>query len=775
MASLRLTCVSGLQRLAVHAEGVVQGVGFRPFVYGLATELGLTGWVKNSSAGVSVEVEGDRPALEQFIARLQADKPNHSRLTQVDVDWLSPCGYSHFEIRDSQNQGSKTALILPDLATCPDCLREMRDPSDRRYRYPFTNCTHCGPRFSILRSLPYDRPNTTMAGFQMCRACQAEYHNPRDRRFHAQPTACPACGPQLALWDRAGNMLATGDDALLAAADALCRGDILALKGLGGFHLMVDARNGGAVHRLRRRKHRPDKPLALMYPSLTAVKQDCWVSELEASLLTSPAAPIVLLERRPEADLPPAIAPGNPNLGVMLPYTPLHHLLLEELEFPVVATSGNQSSEPICIDETDALRRLGAIADVFLVHDRPIARPVDDSIVRVMAGEPGVLRRARGYAPLSLSLPPTLAAEDAVVLGVGGHLKNTVAVAHHRTLILSQHLGDLENLPTVARFREAIAQLTALYDVQPQAIGCDAHPDYHATQFAHTLGATVIPVQHHYAHVLACLLENQVEPPVLGIAWDGTGYGLDGTLWGGEFLQVPAAAAAPAAGFVRFGSLAPFRLPGGELAVREPRRSALGLLVSCLGEAAWSLDQLAPLRAFESGERSVLRTMVERELNSPLTSSAGRWFDAVASLLDLCQVSTFEGQGAMALEAAIAGYATDAHYAYTLEADPQGRWLLNLRPAISEILADQQRGVPVSAIAAQFHNTLVAGMVALARKAGVEAIALTGGCFQNRYLLEHAIKGLQAAGFKVYWHRRIPPNDGGLAIGQVAAVLRSPR
>lgn len=775
MASLRLTCVSGLQRLCLRAEGVVQGVGFRPFVYALATELGLTGWVKNSSAGVSVEVEGDRAALEQFVARLQTDKPDHSRLTQVEVDWLSPCGYSHFEIRDSQNQGSKTALILPDLATCPDCLREMRNPSNRRYRYPFINCTHCGPRFSILRSLPYDRPNTTMAPFTMCRACHAEYHNPRDRRFHAQPTACPVCGPQLALWDRAGNTLATSDDALLAAADALCRGDILALKGLGGFHLMVDARNGGAVHRLRRRKHRRDKPLAVMYPSLAAVKQDCWVSELEASLLTSSAAPIVLLERRPEADLPAAIAPHNPNLGVMLPYTPLHHLLMDELDFPVVATSGNQTSEPICIDETEALSRLGAIADVFLVHDRPIARPVDDSIVRVMAGEAVVLRRARGYAPLSLPLPPNLATDNAVVLGVGGHLKNTVAVAHHRTLILSQHLGDLENLPTVARFREAIAQLTGLYDVQPQAIGCDLHPDYHATQFAHTLGATVIPVQHHYAHVLACLLENQVEPPVLGIAWDGTGYGLNGTLWGGEFLQVLPTCETPDLGFARFGYLAPFRLPGGDLAVREPRRSALGLLVSCLGDAAWSLDHLASLQAFEPAERVVLRTMIEREVNAPLTSSAGRWFDAVASLLNLCQVSTFEGQGAMALEAAIAGYATDSHYSYTLETDPQGQWMLNCRAAISEILAEQQRGVPVGAIAAQFHNTLVAGMVALARKAGLGAIALTGGCFQNRYLLERAIDQLQAAGFAVYWHRRIPPNDGGLAVGQVAAVLRSLR
>lgn len=742
-------------RLRVTIRGAVQGVGFRPFVYRLATELGLAGWVSNSPRGVGVEIEGTRTRAETFLTRLQEEKPRHSSIQELETEWLEAKAQCGFEIRDSATGGETTALVLPDIATCADCRREIFDPADRRHRYPFTNCTHCGPRFSIIEALPYDRANTTMRAFTMCAACQAEYDDPRNRRLHAQPNACPACGPRLEFRAADGACLETHDAALRAAADAIRRGLIVAVKGLGGFHLMVAAHDDRAVRRLRERKHREEKPFALMAPSLETVCEDCEVSPLEGRLLGSPEAPIVLLLRRRASQIPAAIAPGNPWLGVMLPSTPLHHLLMTELGFPVVATSGNRSDEPICTDEHEAVQRLAGIADVFLVHNRPIVRPMDDSIVRVMCGRELVLRRARGFAPL----PITLKAEGPMTLAVGAHLKNTVALAVGRHVFLSQHIGDLETAPALAAFHRAAADLPMLYGARPKVIAADAHSDYLSTQFARRAGTRVVPVQHHHAHVLSGMADNELAPPVLGVCWDGMGDGMDGTIWGGEFLRVSAH------GFERVAHLRAFRLPGGGTVMREPRRAALGLLYEFLGDEAFTF--LPMLGAFSETEARLLRQMLTRGVNSPLTTSMGRLFDAVASLLGLRQVSSFEGQSAMQVEFAADGVLTDA--AYPL---PLADGVLDWAPLLHDLMRDLMGKVPATIIAAKFHHALVEGVVAVARAAGEERVALTGGCFQNKLLTERAVRRLREEGFQPCWHRRVPPNDGGIALGQVLAAAQ---
>ncbi|MEJ5198278.1 MAG: Sua5/YciO/YrdC/YwlC family protein, partial [Anaerolineae bacterium] len=613
-------------RLRVEIQGAVQGVGFRPYVYRLATGLKLAGWVINNTHGVFIEVEGPEPAVRQFADRLPAEAPPRALIQTLTMTWLPPAGYSHFEIRHSDDSGAKTVLVLPDIATCPDCRAELFDPANRRYRYPFTNCTNCGPRFTIIEALPYDRPNTTMRRFTLCPTCRAEYEDPLDRRFHAQPNACPACGPQLTFYEgrkaegetRQFEATAWADDALRRTAAALRAGEIVAVKGLGGFHLMVDARNDAAIRRLRQSKPRRAKPFALMARDLAQVRQFCEVTPAAEALLTSVEAPIVLLRKaagswkletgswgleagswrleaggwkleagrerpaeevffgdpRPSSFVSPAVAPDNPYLGVMLPYTPLHHLLLHELDFPVVATSGNLADEPICTDETDAMRRLGHIADAFLVHDRPIARHADDSVAWIVAGAPRLLRRARGYAPL-----PVLLKEPApTILAVGAHLKNTVALSVGRQVFISQHIGDLETPEAMAAFERVIADFLRLYEAAPVAIAHDLHPDYLSTKWAQEQAnketgkqgnGRLIAVQHHHAHLAACLAENQVEGPALGVTWDGTGYGSDGTIWGGEFLL------GDAAGYARVAHLRPFRLPGGEAAVRAGGDAAL--------------------------------------------------------------------------------------------------------------------------------------------------------------------------------------------------------
>jgi hydrogenase maturation protein HypF len=762
-------------RLRLEVSGAVQGVGFRPFVYRLATELGLVGWVNNSPQGAVVEVEGEAGRITELLRRLPAEKPRPCVLHRLTPTVLPPAGYTCFEVRDSSGSGQKTAVILPDLATCADCLRELFDPANRRFRYPFTNCTNCGPRFSIVEELPYDRPRTTMKHFPMCPACRAEYDNPADRRFHAQPNACPDCGPHLQWWDAAGNVQATHDEALLAAADALRRGAIVAAKGLGGFHLLVDARNQEAVQRLRQRKRREAKPFGLMFPSLEAVRLHCLVSSVEEQLLTSPEAPLVLLRRRRGTTVADAVAPGNPYLGIMLPYTPLHHLLLAELGFPIVATSGNLSEEPICIDENEARTRLAGIADAFLVHNRPIARQADDSVVRVVLGREMVLRRARGYAPFPIAVPRPLPP----ILAVGAQQKNTLAVSVGPAsragpecrsasgtypgcqVVISQHVGDLDTPLALEAFRRVAADLPRLYEVTPGTVVCDRHPDYHSTRHAETMGLPVVSVQHHHAHVRAGMAEHGLSGPVLGVAWDGTGLGMDGTIWGGEFLRVTER------GFERVAHLRTFRLPGGERAVREPRRTALGLLYEILGEDLFDRDDLPPLRSFSAAERGVLRGMLRNGVHSPWTSSAGRLFDGVSALLDIRQRVNFEGQAAMELEFALEG--SEAGHTYPFDIDDAGA--IDWRPMIQAILDDRADSTASAVIARRFHDTLAEIIVAVAMQSRENSVVLTGGCFQNAYLLERAATRLRDSGFQVYWPERIPPNDGGIALGQVLAAL----
>ncbi len=746
-------------------RGAVQGVGFRPFVYRLAKELDLRGWVVNSVQGVCMEIEGAPDRLSDFARRLSAEKPARAIIQSFETVHLEALGYDTFQIQENTDQGSKSTLILPDIATCEDCLREIFDPRDRRFRYPFTNCTNCGPRFSIIEALPYDRANTAMKKFTMCLDCAGEYRDPGNRRFHAEPTACPRCGPQLQFWDSLGKNLAQADAALQYAAEAIRAGKIVALKGLGGFQLLVDAGNAAAIQRLRDRKHRAEKPFAVMFPTLAWARGECQISEPEERLLTSPEAPIVLLQKtqctkgspllggegRVRA-IPDAVAPGNPNLGAMLPYTPLHHLLLRELDFPVVATSGNLSDEPICIDEHEALARLGDIGDGLLVHDRPIVRHVDDSIVRVIHGREMLLRRARGYAPL----PITLRHPQPMVLALGAHLKNAVALSVERNVFVSQHIGDLATKQAHDAFTRSVADLPRLYETRPEVIAHDLNPDYLSTKHASQLPGRKAPVQHHWAHIASCMAENEVEPPLLGVAWDGTGYGVDGTIWGGEFFLVEENSCR------RFAHLRTFGLPGGDTAVKEPRRSALGLLYDIFGDELWEQSDL--LTSFSSAELRPLSRMLMRRINSPATSSAGRLFDGVAALAGIRDRSTFEGQAAMELEFAIE---PDTEESYSFSLGDGSPIVIDWEPALRALIEDRRRNMSAGRIAARFHNMLADVVVALAQRAAKAQVVLSGGCFQNRYLTERIIEQLRANGFQPFWQQRIPPNDGGIALGQV--------
>ncbi len=750
-----------MKRLRIHIQGAVQGVGFRPFVYRLANEYHLTGWVINNSQGVLIEAEGEAETLQKFLLRLEKEKPPRAAIYSLEHSLLDPVGYNQFEIRHSDSAGEKSVLVLPDIATCDECLNEIFDPANRRYRYPFTNCTNCGPRYTIIESLPYDRPNTTMKHFTMCPECQREYEDPTDRRFHAQPNACPVCGPQLEIWDAHGKCIAEKDEALQLAAQKILQGEIVAVKGLGGFHLMCDATDVAAVHRLRQRKRREEKPFAVMFPNLDILREYCLISPLEERLLRSPECPIVLLKRQSATDIAENVAPGNPYLGAFLPYTPLHHLLLAEIGRPVVATSGNLSDEPICIDEQEALVRLNGIADWFLVHNRPILRHVDDSIVRIIAGREVVLRRARGYAPLPImipqELPPTLA--------VGAHLKNTIAISHGRQVFISQHIGDLETEAAYNAFRHVIQSLQTLYEVHPQQIICDAHPDYLSTKYARESTLPVKTVQHHVAHVFSCMAENELTPPVLGISWDGTGYGPDGTVWGGEFILVNAD------GWGRVGHLRTFSLPGGEKAVKEPRRSALGLLYELAGDRVFQTYPLPCWSNVSDTEKKLLLQMLAKNINSPRTSSMGRLFDAVAAICGLRSINRFEGQAAMELEFCIPTGESDAVYPFEIKpvkkAGNPDLFVIDWQKMIQHLLADAEARLPVGEISRKFHNTLTEMMIAAAKRTAIEKVVLSGGCFQNKYLGERAIWRLSEEGFQPYFHQRVPPNDGGIALGQV--------
>ncbi len=793
------------RRVAVTVSGVVQGVGFRPFVHRLARKLKLSGWVQNTPQGVAIELEGAAAALEEFLKRLKSEAPPHASLDPLEARWLAPVGISGFEIRASAAGSRPTATVPPDIAICDECLAELLNPADRRFRYPFTNCTHCGPRFTIIESLPYDRPRTTMARFQQCPACLAEYQDPADRRYHAQPNACPVCGPQLALWNPDASVRATHDAALRAAAQAIRDGLVVAVKGLGGFHLLADADRPEAVARLRRGKLRDEKPFAIMVPDLASARALCVISPVEERVLISPEAPIVLLRRNPASPALDGVAPGNPCLGLMLPYTGLHHLLLREVGRPVVATSGNLRDEPICIDEHEAADRLGRIADQLLVHNRPIVRAVDDSVVKVIAGQPVVLRRARGHAPLPIAFPARRDPAVSIVLAVGGHLKNTVALSVAGQIHLSQHVGDLESASALEAHTHAQDDLQAFHQARPDVVVTDQHPGYASTQAAARLGSPIVAVQHHLAHLLSCLVDNALDPPALGIIWDGTGDGGDGTIWGGEFLVAHEFGVE----FQRAGSFRTFSLPGGEAAIREPRRAALGLLFELYGDEVWSLAHLPTLRAFTPQELGTLRRMLERGLNSPRTSSVGRLFDALASLLDVRQISRFEGQAAMELEfAAAAAASAEPRFAPTcasVAAAPPFS-ISDVRPAPENeagrpgprretlLLAPRQlidwgpwvrylvdmRSVDTPAASNRrwslaFHQALAACVTPLAKQVALPIVALSGGCFQNGLLTDLVSHQLTHAGFQAIRHRRVPPNDGGLALGQVAAVTHGAR
>ena len=734
------------ERHRIALQGAVQGVGFRPTVYRLAEKLRLSGWVRNTNAGMEIEIEGEPERLSEFLLQLRAATPSAAVVATEETLRLAPSGSSGFEILPSVEEDSagrpKLAAILPDIATCSQCLAEVLDPENRRFGYAFTNCTQCGPRYTIVMDIPYDRRNTTMRKFLQCPSCCREYGSVHDRRFHAQPNACAICGPRLWL-----SPAGSGSSNLFTEiADALAQGKIVAMKGIGGFQLLVDARNSTAVVRLRERKQRDHKPFAVLMPSMECIRLYSEVNAEEEILLRSAAAPIVLLQPKRSTDLAPEVAQNSSCIGVMLPCSPMHHLLMAHHPFPLVATSGNLAGEPIAIDNDEALARLQDVADIFVLHDRPIARACDDSVVR-MVDRPHILRRARGYAPLPVVVPHELRP----VLAVGGHLKSTVAIGFGRQVWLSQHIGDLDSPEAREAFERTIDDLCKLYRFRPEVIVSDAHPDYASTHWAKRqasmAGVPLLQVQHHHAHVASCAAENGLSVPYLGVAWDGAGAGLDGTIWGGEFF------ASDGKRFERVASLRPFALPGGEAAMHDCSRPAAGLLWKALGSTMARQSILPQFGA-----------MLEHEINAPESSSVGRLFDAVAFLTGAAERNLFEGHAAMCLETAIGQMQTDEAYGIC-DANGVGDW----SSLVQGIQSDRVNGVALGLISAKFHNALADWIVAVARITKIRNVVLSGGVFQNAYLTQRSRRLLEADGFGVFTHRLVPANDGGLALGQ--AVL----
>jgi hydrogenase maturation protein HypF len=777
-----------LERRQIGVRGVVQGVGFRPFVYRLAHDHELNGWVLNHSGGVEIEVEGAPAALDAFVRALTEQAPPLARIVAVEAAGAPPVGYEQFEIRHSVAEEGRYQLISPDIATCADCLSELLDPADRRYRYPFTNCTNCGPRFTIIRDIPYDRPLTTMAPFAMCPDCQREYDDPLDRRFHAQPNACPVCGPHIWL-EKSGDQHASGDEAMRLAGEMLLAGRILAIKGLGGFHLACDATASAAVQTLRARKGRPAKPLAVMMATLEDVRRHCYVSDEEELLLLSQQCPIVLLRWRDESTVVRDVAPNHNYLGVMLPYTPLHHVLLRDVGRPLVMTSGNLSEEPIARDNDEARERLGHLADGFLMHNRDIYARYDDSVwfspvpnsPKPSLRQPQPLRRSRGYAPFPIRLP----FHTKPVLATGADLKNTFCLARDDFAFLSQHIGDMENLETLEHLQVTVDLYKHLFRVEPERVAYDMHPGYFSTQFARSLPCSpdcLVAVQHHQAHIASCLVDNEWPldgGPVIGVAWDGTGYGLDGHIWGGEFFV------GDYRGFRRAAHLEYLPLPGGDAAIRHPWRLALGYVYALTGETPdlpVSPGQQAP--GITAEEAGVVRSQIDRNLNTPLTSAAGRLFDAVAALGGVRQHVSYEAQAAIELEMMATAWQDGRQsadetrpYPFQVEAE-EASTVIGLRDLIGAIRSDLEVGRSQAEIGWRFHLTM-AQMVAtvcqqIAKETGLRTVALSGGCFQNRLLLSMSVQRLEQAGFTVLLHRRVPCNDGGISLGQVALARAEP-
>ncbi len=759
-------------RSQILVRGIVQGVGFRPFIYSLAARCDLRGQVLNNGTGVLIDVEGERPAIERFVDEIASNPPPLAMIESIERSELAtpavPALFDGFRIVESDAGGQKFVPVSADVATCADCLREMLDPSDRRYRYPFINCTNCGPRFTIIEDVPYDRAKTTMRAFAMCDACEAEYRDPLNRRFHAEPTACPTCGPRVYLADSRGHSpngeLESNVDVVGRARSLLREGHILALKGIGGFHLACDALDAGAVERLRRRKYREDKPFALMAASIEMVREYCVVSSEEEALLVSSRRPIVLLHRRSGAiaECADAIAPGVNSLGFMLPYTPLHWLLFEGLDRPLVMTSGNVSDEPICYDDADALDRLGSIADLFLLHDRRIHMRADDTVTRVHAGRELVLRRSRGYAPAPIK---TTFVSEADILACGAELKNTFCITHGDLAFVSHHIGDLENLETLESFTRGIEHYKQLFNLSPTVVAYDLHPEYLSTKYALALDDELVKigVQHHHAHVASCLADNRAEGEVIGVAMDGLGFGTDGRLWGGEFLVASRAHAE------RVAHLDYVPLPGGAKAIREPWRMAAMYLQRALGDEFANLP-IPFARGLDRGVWSTLSRMAETGTNSPETSSMGRLFDAVSSLLGLRNTVRYEGQAAIELEQIADPNVADG---YDFVFSPDGS-IIKADAVLRHIVEDLVDRVPLPAISARFHCGVAKLIATVAERVRderrLDRVALSGGVFQNVFLLERTCRMLAERGFDVLTHNRVPPNDGGISLGQAAVA-----
>jgi hydrogenase maturation protein HypF len=754
-----------ISALGIHVRGIVQGVGFRPFVYQLAVKNNLTGWVCNTSDGVDIEINGDSTSLELFLNDLTSSPPPLARIDEIKSHSTHPNAYTQFTILESRSDPSNFIPISPDISICPDCLRELFDPANHRYRYPFINCTNCGPRFTIIKNIPYDRPFTTMAEFPMCPDCRAEYDNPLDRRFHAQPVACKTCGPSLSFLENK-KITSSHEEALAAARSTLRVGKVLAVKGLGGYHLACDASNTDAVRELRRRKRRVEKPFALMAFDLDVIRRYCHISDQEQELLKSRQRPIVLLQRLPDCPLPEDLAPGQKTLGFMLPYTPLHYLLLEpEAGFPdaLVMTSGNLSEEPIAYQDTDAMERLSPLADAFLTHNRDIHIRVDDSVARVVHKSPVLIRRSRGYAPDPLPLPFSFPQ----IFAAGAELKNHFTLTRDSYAFHSHFIGDLENYETLKSYEQAVDHFENLFRIQPEMLACDLHPDYLSTRYtlsrSREQNIPVVQVQHHHAHLAACLLDNSraTDEPVIGLIFDGTGYGTDGTIWGGEVL------AGGYTGYQRRFHLAEFRLPGGDKAVRTPARIALAILQSHGFD--WQKD-LSPVRYFSENELEVIRSQILSRINTPLTTSMGRLFDAVSSLIGIRQQITYEGQAAIELEALVDPSEKES---YTFDLDGT---IINHQKVFAQILSDLEGNLSTSRISARFHNAVahlcLDVCLSIKEETGIKTAALSGGVWQNTCLYNKTAELLRQHDIAVLTHHKVPANDACISLGQAVIAAR---
>ncbi|WP_121922606.1 carbamoyltransferase HypF [Hydrogenothermus marinus] len=748
------------KHLKINFTGAVQGVGFRPFIYNLAIKYGLKGYVINSTEGVIIEVEGKEENINQFLISIYKEKPPLAHIFSQEIEELPITNFTKFEIKKSEEKGKKEVFILPDISTCDECLKELMDPNNRRYRYPFINCTNCGPRFSIIEKLPYDRPNTTMKSFKMCPKCKKEYENPTDRRFHAQPNACPDCGPYITLYTADKVFIAEKEEALRKTVNFLKKGKILAIKGIGGFHLVCDATNNNSLQTLRQRKKRGEKPFAIMFKDINQIKKYANITKLEEAIILSPEKPIVIVKKKINTDLGEEVAPYLDRIGVFLPYSPLHYLLLNEFEKPLVMTSANLSDEPIVKDNEEAFKKLSIFTDYILTHNRSIKNRVDDSVIRIINENISFIRRSRGYAPLPIKLPFKLQKK---VLAVGGHQKNTICIAFEDKAFLSQHIGDLETLDSQKNFEEVIFSFFNLYDFKPEIIVSDLHPRYYSTQWAENFSnknnIPLIKLQHHYTHALSLMVENQLKDEKLfAVCWDGTGYGDDNNLWGGEFLI------ADYNNYQRVSHLKYFKLLGGEKAVKEPRRVALSLLFDMYGKNFDNINCIPTLRNFSEKELNLLYTAWGKNINSPKSSSIGRLFDAVSSLLDIRQKLSYEGQSGMIMENYYDWTIKD-YYPVDIYED-----IIDWRPIIEAMIKDKS---DLKTKVSRFINTLANIVIQIYKYKGSDLkLGLTGGVFQNKYLTEKIIQLAEKEKIPVLIHKKVPPNDGGLALGQIAYLLK---